>query len=88
MVGEPSDHELLRTFASECDVVTLESEFINERDQGVIEEAGSLLYPSSRSGGRIQDKPVCRAEEEMSLAGFDMAFILECIVTIHRLWRW
>ena len=56
VVGDPSDHELLRLFASECDVVTLESEFINESDLAVIEDAGSLLYPSSRSVGRIQDK--------------------------------
>ena len=56
MVGRPDDHELLRRFAAACDVVTLESEFINEADLAVVEETGTLLFPSSRSVGKIQDK--------------------------------
>lgn len=56
VVGSPDDHDLLRQFASECDVVTLESEFINEKDLAVIEENGGLLYPGSASVGKIQDK--------------------------------
>ncbi|MGE3802274.1 MAG: 5-(carboxyamino)imidazole ribonucleotide synthase [Candidatus Kapaibacterium sp.] len=56
VVGDPSDHELLKSFAAECDVVTLESEFINEGDLAVVEEAGAVLYPSSQSVGKIQDK--------------------------------
>ena len=56
VIGDPSNHALLSSFASECDVVTLESEFINEEHLAVIEEAGHLLFPSSHSVGRIQDK--------------------------------
>ena len=55
VIGSPSDHDLLRTFAAACDVVTLESEFINESDLAVAEETG-LLYPSAASVGKIQDK--------------------------------
>jgi 5-(carboxyamino)imidazole ribonucleotide synthase len=36
--------------------VTLESEFVLESDLRVIEESGTLLYPSASTVGRIQDK--------------------------------
>lgn len=55
-VGSTDDHERLRRFAAECDVVTLESEFVIESDLRVVEQSGTLLYPSSTSVGRIQDK--------------------------------
>lgn len=54
--GIPSDHDLLLDFASGCDVVTLESEFIDERHLVEIEHAGFQLYPRSASVARIQDK--------------------------------
>jgi 5-(carboxyamino)imidazole ribonucleotide synthase len=56
VVGDPSDHALLVEFASACDVVTLESEFINEHHLAEIEHAGLRLYPSSSSVAKIQDK--------------------------------
>jgi len=56
VVGDPSDHDLLYSFASECDVVTLESEFVNEERLAQIEHQGHLLLPSSHSVGKIQDK--------------------------------
>lgn len=58
VVGDPSDHDLLLAFASECDVVTLESEFINERHLSEIERAGHALFPRASSVARIQDKLV------------------------------
>lgn len=54
--GVPDDHALLRSFAADCDVITLESEFINEEHLVEIERAGYTLYPSSACVGRIQDK--------------------------------
>lgn len=66
VVGSPDDHDLLRRFAVACDVVTLESEFINEADLAVAEETGRL-YPSSASVGRIQDK--LTQKETMQSAG-------------------
>lgn len=56
VVGTPEDHDLLRAFAAECDVVTLESEFVNEEHLVEIERAGSTLYPGSACVGKIQDK--------------------------------
>jgi len=58
VVGDPADHDLLLRFASECDAVTLESEFINETHLARIESAGHILYPRSSSVARIQDKLV------------------------------
>lgn len=56
VVGDPSDHPLLLEFAAECDAVTLESEFINERHLAAIEGAGEVLYPRAGSVAKIQDK--------------------------------
>lgn len=58
VVGTPDDHTLLLEFASECDVVTLESEFINEEHLSVIERAGGMLFPAAHSVAQIQDKLV------------------------------
>lgn len=55
-IGSPDDHELLLRFASACDVVTLESEFINEKHLVVLEQAGYSLYPRAASVAKIQDK--------------------------------
>lgn len=56
VIGDPADHPLLLQFASECDAVTLESEFINEEHLAVIEQAGHVLYPRASSVAKIQDK--------------------------------
>lgn len=55
-IGSPADHDLLRRFAADCDVVTLESEFHDEADLAVIADSGGLLYPTAESVGLIQDK--------------------------------
>jgi phosphoribosylaminoimidazole carboxylase (NCAIR synthetase) len=44
-----ADHELLVRFASECDAVTLESEFLDEEDLLEIERAGHVLFPRTSS---------------------------------------
>lgn len=55
-VGSPADHGLLLRFASSCDVITLESEFINEKHLAVLEQGGHILHPRSASVAKIQDK--------------------------------
>jgi len=55
-VAAPSDHVALLHFASTCDVITLESEFIEESHLMVIERAGFILRPGAGSVGKIQDK--------------------------------
>lgn len=71
VVGTPADHELLVRFASECDVVTLESEFINETHLAVIEASGVPLYPRAGSVALIQDK--LRQKRTLQAAGVPVA---------------
>lgn len=56
VVADPSDHVALLHFASNCDVITLESEFIEESHLMVIERAGFVLRPRAASVAKIQDK--------------------------------
>lgn len=56
IVADPSDHVALLHFASNCDVITLESEFIAESHLMVIERAGFVLRPRAASVAKIQDK--------------------------------
>jgi 5-(carboxyamino)imidazole ribonucleotide synthase len=70
-VGDPSDHELLRRFAAECDMVTLESEFIDEAHLLEIENAGGSILPSPHSVALIQDKLV--QKQTLSDAGVPVA---------------
>lgn len=58
VVADPSDHVALLHFASSCDVITLESEFIEEANLMVIERAGFILRPRAASVAKIQDKLV------------------------------
>jgi 5-(carboxyamino)imidazole ribonucleotide synthase len=71
VVGDLSDHALLVRFASECDVVTLESEFLDEADLLEIERAGHRLYPRSHSVAQIQDKLV--QKQTVEAAGVPVA---------------
>ncbi|MBS1912376.1 MAG: 5-(carboxyamino)imidazole ribonucleotide synthase [Bacteroidetes bacterium] len=70
-IATPDDHEALLAFASRCDVVTLESEFINEEHLHVLEQAGHLLFPRSGSVALIQDK--LRQKETLRQAGVPVA---------------
>ena len=70
-VGDPADHELLRRFAAECDMVTLESEFIDEAHLLEIESAGGSILPSPHSVALIQDKLV--QKRTLSDAGVPVA---------------
>jgi len=56
VVGTPADHDILVEFARECDVITLESEFVNEEHLAVAEHAGHVVLPRPQSVGLIQDK--------------------------------
>ncbi len=56
VVGTPADHDILIEFARECDVITLESEFVNEEHLAVAEHAGHVILPRPQSVGLIQDK--------------------------------
>ncbi len=55
-VGWVDDKKLLRKFAENCDVITLENEFIDYKDLEFIEQLGKKVLPSSRTISLIQDK--------------------------------
>lgn len=55
-VGWVDDHKLLKQFAKECDVVTLENEFVDYHHLEFIEKLGKKVYPSSKTISLIQDK--------------------------------
>ncbi len=55
-VGWVDDKTLVKEFAEECDIVTLENEFIDYKDLEFIEQLGKKVLPSSRTISLIQDK--------------------------------
>lgn len=56
IVGKFSDTEMLNAFCKECDIVTLENEFIDRKYIEYIEQTGKVCLPGSDIVGMIQDK--------------------------------
>jgi 5-(carboxyamino)imidazole ribonucleotide synthase len=56
IVGKFSDYEMLNEFCNECDIVTLENEFIDRKYIEHIEKSGKDCLPGSDIVGIIQDK--------------------------------
>jgi len=56
IVGKFSDTESLNAFCKECDIVTLENEFIDRKYIELIEKNGKACLPGSEIVGMIQDK--------------------------------
>ena len=56
MVGDWNDEKVLGEFASKCDVVTLENEFIDYTKIAYIESLGKPVHPSSKVIKLVQDK--------------------------------
>lgn len=55
-VGWVNDDKLLKQFAEECDIITLENEFIDADRLKFIESLGKKVIPSSNTIRLIQDK--------------------------------
>lgn len=55
-VGDVNDDNLLKKFSENCDVITLESEFINPDRLELLESFGKKVIPSSNTISLIQDK--------------------------------
>lgn len=55
-VGWVDNKNLLRKFANDCDVITLENEFIDYKDLEYIEKLGKKVLPGSKTISLIQDK--------------------------------
>jgi 5-(carboxyamino)imidazole ribonucleotide synthase len=56
IVGDWNDVECLKSFAKQCDVITLENEFIDYTKLKYLESLGKKVYPSSANIKLIQDK--------------------------------
>ncbi len=54
--GNWNDEECLKKFSSECDIITLENEFIDFQKIKYLEDTGNKVYPDSRTMKLIQDK--------------------------------
>ncbi len=54
--GWVDDNKLLQNFAADCDIITLENEFIDYTKLEYIEKLGKKVYPSSRTMRLVQDK--------------------------------
>lgn len=55
-VGWVDDHKLLKQFAKDCEVVTLENEFVDYHHLGYLEKLNKKVFPSSKTISLIQDK--------------------------------
>lgn len=56
VIGEWADEATLRQFADQCDVVTLESEFVDVAVLETLEAWGKRVYPTSQTVRMVQDK--------------------------------
>ena len=56
MTGDWNDEECVKAFSSNCDIITLENEFIDYENIEFIEKLGKTVYPSSQVVKLIQDK--------------------------------
>lgn len=56
MIGAWDDDDLLKQFAQQCDVVTLESEFVPVDILQRVEELGTPVYASSETVEQVRDK--------------------------------
>jgi len=55
-VGWVDDHKLLKQFAKDCNVITLENEFVDYHHLEFLEKLGKKVFPSSKTISLIQDK--------------------------------
>ena len=65
--GSTSDLETLRKLAAQCDVVTLENEFIDSRLLAALESEGHIVRPTAATMEKVQDKLV--QKEALEAAG-------------------
>lgn len=70
IIGAWEDEVLLKQFAEACDVVTLESEFVDVAIMQRIEALGTPVYASSHTLEQVQDKFV--QKRTMQQAGIDL----------------
>ncbi|MEP7147078.1 MAG: 5-(carboxyamino)imidazole ribonucleotide synthase [bacterium] len=55
-IGDWKDEECLKKFSEDCDILTLENEFIGYQKIRLLEDAGKKVFPDSQIMELIQDK--------------------------------
>ncbi|MBM4177022.1 MAG: 5-(carboxyamino)imidazole ribonucleotide synthase [Ignavibacteria bacterium] len=71
ILGWVNDAAILRSFAKQCDVITLENEFIDYQHLAFLEKIKKKVIPSSRTISLIQDKFL--QKESLSLKNLPIA---------------
>lgn len=56
IVGDWVDRDTLLKFAAQCEVITLENEFVDAAALEVLEKAGHKVFPSAKCIAAVQDK--------------------------------
>ena len=56
IAGDWADRETLLKFAEQCEVITLENEFVDAAALEVLEKAGHKVFPSAQCIATVQDK--------------------------------
>jgi 5-(carboxyamino)imidazole ribonucleotide synthase len=56
IVGDWADRETLLKFAAQCEVITLENEFVDAGSLQVLEQAGHKVFPDAKCVALTQDK--------------------------------
>ena len=56
LVGDWDDVQVLRGFASQVDMITLENEFVDASALHAIEQSGYVVRPGARTVALVQDK--------------------------------
>lgn len=56
VVGDWANRETLLKFAAQCEVITLENEFVDAAALEILEQAGHKVFPSARCIATVQDK--------------------------------
>lgn len=81
--GSPDDTAVIEQFVRECDVVTLENEFVDYHTLEYIESLGKPVFPSSATISLIQDKQT----QKETLAQHGIPIPLFQHVTPKTQWR-
>lgn len=78
-VGWVDDSSILRSFSKQCDVITLENEFIDYQQLALLEKIKKKVVPNSRTIALIQDKFL--QKESLSLKQLPVADYLSVSTT-------
>ena len=91
VVGRWADPQALQTFASQCDVITLENEFVEAEILARLEAEGHTVFPRSATLALIQDKVIQKqrlAAAGLAVAGFQAVANIAQAESLASEWGW